>query len=245
LDHDDVLQAVWPTIQAMAQAGNLEVRSCEVTERKLYVKCSFPQVRAEVKSVGEEVEAGFCLGNSETGDGSVVVNPFITVLSCTNGMVRSKQGIRKYHVGRRTELTGDAASELYRPETVEADNKALLMKVGDVVAACADEEKFRGIVAEMDRAAGVEIQGDPQDVVELVGKRFSLTETERRSTLTELIRYNDTYGRQSLFSVAQAVTRMAHDESGILDYDRATDLETVGSVILTMPKRELEPVVVR
>ena len=82
--------------------------SCEVTENRLYVKAVTDRLQREVKSrrVGDVVEAGVMISNSEVGLGSVLVTPFAHFLVCLNGMTR-EGGKRWNHLGRRADEKDD------------------------------------------------------------------------------------------------------------------------------------------
>jgi hypothetical protein len=151
LDNWDLLSAVLPTIQDKA----LVIRSCEITETKLYLKATLPSLQMDVK-VGDTVEAGVVISNSEVGDGSVQVKPLIYRLVCNNGMI-SQASIRKYHIGSRLGNGSKNIEHLLTDETREADDKAFWMKVRDVVTASFDETFFNEQVQKLQVAAGLAI----------------------------------------------------------------------------------------
>lgn len=102
LDNRDVLAGA---IQALEAAGHrvgadrsVVVRSIDVDYDRLFMKASFPLTRRDWR-VGEPVEIGFVLKNSEVGDGALVVRPLLHFLVCLNGMVAAKAGpaLRKVH----------------------------------------------------------------------------------------------------------------------------------------------------
>ena len=66
LDNLELCAAVLPVIQEMNGAS---IESCEVTPTHLYLKVVNRRVKAEVK-VGDVVQAGFVVSNSEVGLGS-------------------------------------------------------------------------------------------------------------------------------------------------------------------------------
>ena len=65
----------------------------------------------------------------------------------------------------------------------------------------------------------------------MTAKKFGLTEAERGSVLTHLIRGGDL----SQYGLVNAVTRAAEDAD---DYDRATAFETLGGRIVELPRAE-------
>ena len=69
------------------------------------------------------------------------------------------------------------------------------------------------------------------DVVEVVQKKFQLTDGERSGVLTNLIKNADL----SRYGLLNAVTQMAQT---VPSYDRSTDLERLGGQILELPKHD-------
>ncbi len=79
--------------------NNIKVRSCSITDIRMSIQISFPMITADVK-VGDPVEWGIMLTNSEVGAASVDVQEFIWWLRCKNG-ARWQSLFRKYHAGKR------------------------------------------------------------------------------------------------------------------------------------------------
>ncbi len=90
IDNVEVATAVLPLFAGVQGA---EVKSCEVTETKLYLK--IVNERMEAKCVGDTVQAGVLISNSEVGMGSVAVFPFVYTLACKNGLIVNSLGERK------------------------------------------------------------------------------------------------------------------------------------------------------
>ena len=222
IDNFEVASAVLPIISGMDGAS---VESCELTESRMYLKVVNPRVTAEVKK-GDIVQAGIIISNSEVGMGSVNVSPLVYRLVCSNGMIAQDGAVRKYHVGRASE--GGEDFSIYRNETIEADDKAFLMKLEDSVKAAVNQARFAAIVDKMREAteATMEAKVVPQ-VVELASKEYGITEAEGKGILGHLIAGGDL----SLYGLANAVTRQAQD---VESYDRSTELEATGYKIITM-----------
>ena len=222
IDNFEVASAVLPIISGMDGAS---VESCELTDSRMYLKVVDPRVTAEVKK-GDIVQAGIIISNSEVGMGSVNVSPLVYRLVCSNGMIAQDGAVRKYHVGRANE--GGEDFSIYRSETIEADDKAFLMKLEDSVKAAVDQARFAAIVDKMREAteATMEAKIVPQ-VVELASKEYGITEAEGKGILGHLIAGGDL----SLYGLANAVTRQAQD---VESYDRSTELEATGYKIITM-----------
>lgn len=223
IDNFEVAQTVLPIIGNMPGAT---VESCELTDSRLYIKVVDPRVTAEIVK-GDVVQAGVVITNSEVGLGSVNVSPLIFRLVCSNGMIAQDAGIRKYHVGRINEQGGDNF-EIFRDETIEADDKAFLMKLEDTVSAAVDQATFSKLVDKLRETTESKIEASalPQ-VVELTAKEHNISQEEGKGILGHLIEGGDL----SLYGLANAVTRHAHD---VDSYDRSTELEAVGYKIITM-----------
>lgn len=233
LDNLDLIEAVVPVLAEVA--GGLNVVSCEVTEKRLYLKALFPRIEAEV-GVGDVVQAGILISNSEVGSGALTIAPLLYRLICKNGMVAQDYGTRRNHVGKRIE-EDDAMAALYRDETVAADDKAFWMKVEDLVRATATEAVFQEIVRDCKELAALRIEAGPVEAVEKLGNRFDLNETERGGVLSALIEGADL----TAWGLLNSLTRYAQDDA--LDYDRATELEAMGGKVLALPRNDLRQLI--
>lgn len=225
IDNNHVAETVLPIL---LQTAGIEIVSAEVTERRLYIKAVTHSVRAEIKSkrVGDFVEAGVMIANSEVGLGAVQVTPFFHFLVCTNGMVRNKEGLRAAHVGTRLESDEHIAGVL-ADDTRATMDRAVLLKVRDVVAAAMDSARFMEAIGRMQQQTGEMMRGDPAKAIEILADDFALNNTERASVLRHLIEGGDL----SRYGLMNAVTRTAEDAEG---YDRATELETMGGRIVDL-----------
>lgn len=228
IDNFEVSEAILPIL---ADFPDMRIESCELTETRMYLKAIFPRIQTEVAR-GDVVQAGIVISNSEIGLGAVKVEPLIYRLVCTNGMIAADHAVRKYHVGRNTDgAEGAAAFEVYRDETLQADDRALMLKLQDVVKAAADQARFESIVAKMRETTTQQITGNPVAAVEVLATRFTLNEVEKGSVLNHLIRGGDL----SRFGMLNAVTRAAQD---VPDYDRATEFERFGGEVLELPAND-------
>ena len=224
LDNLELCAAVLPVIREMNGA---QVESCEVTPTHLYIKVVNRRVKAEVK-VGDVVQAGFVVSNSEVGLGSLRVEPLVFRLVCKNGLICKDLVQKKYHVGRQVNASDDSAYELYSDATLAQDDKAFFMKVQDVVRAAVDEAKFVLTVDKLREATQIPLKHDPVKAVELLADKFQLTENERGDILRQLFMGADN-SRYGLVNAVTAASKIAKS------YERATDLERIGGEILSLP----------
>ena len=221
IDNLEIASAVLPLF---AGQEGMEVMSCEVTENRLYLK--IVNHRLEMACVGDRVQAGVLISNSEVGLGAVSVQPLVYTLACTNGMVVSSLGERKTHVGRAAKAMEDSFF-LYSDETKEAEDKAFMLKLRDTTLAAIEEARFAQIVGKLEESNNARITGRVQDVIELTGKAFDLNQPEQDSIINYLIQG----GNLSLYGLSNAITRASQD---VESYDRATTLEGIGWQVATM-----------
>lgn len=224
IDNFEIAMSVLPVIGEMKDA---RVDSCELTESRMYIKVVNPRLQADVKP-GDTVQAGILISNSEVGHGAVSVQPLVYRLVCSNGMVVNDLGQRRYHVGRANQ---GEDTELFRDETLQADDKAFMMKIQDTVRAAVDEAKFGKVIDKMREATEAGIEAPVADVVELAANKWSLNKSEQDGVLQHLIKGGDL----SLFGLSSAVTRTAQD---VESYDRSTELEGLGWNILNISRSE-------
>jgi hypothetical protein len=225
LDNFDLAECVLPAILQ----NNCRVESSALTERRLYIKAVTERLQADIK-VGDTVQAGIVISNSEIGLGSIKVEPMIYRLVCSNGMISADHSMRKYHVGRNAG-EGSLAEEFFKDATRRADDKAFWMKVRDVVEGSFREDVFNRLVDGMRDATQKQITGDPVKVVEVAQKHFGFTDSERGGILTHLIKGGDL----SQYGLLNAVTRASQD---VPDYDRATELERAGGQVIELSSKD-------
>jgi hypothetical protein len=241
LDHYELLEAALPSLQS----ANLEIVSCDVDERRMYVKAVDRAIQRHIpngfrmgdgshqffKVPSGEVIPAIQISNSEIGYGSLSVVGGSLDQGCTNLMWQFKErGLRKNHVGARL----DVGEELYKVlsnEARSATDKAIWLQFRDAVKAAISEEGFDALVQSLVEAATERLEGDPVKIVEVTAKRFALSDGTRTSVLRHLIEGGDL----SKFGLANAVTSAANDAEF---YELATDLETVGGKIIELPKAE-------
>lgn len=231
LDNLELCASVLPVINEMKGAS---IESCEVTESHLYLKIINKKLKAEV-AVGDAVQAGFVVSNSEIGLGSLKVEPLVYRLVCKNGLICKDYGQKKYHVGRQVEAETEAAYELYSDETLKADDKAFFMKVQDIVRCAVDESRFLMTVDKMREAMRMPLIHDPVQEVELLANSYQLNQSERGNVLRSLFMGRD-LTRYGLVNAVTDASKLA------ITYERATEMERIGGEILMAPidKRAIE-----
>jgi hypothetical protein len=221
IDNDAIAEVA---LEVLSDLKGVEIVSSNVTDRHLYIQFVVPMITGEVK-VGDPVQAGGIISNSEVGLGSVSVAGLIWRLICLNGM-KTQDAFRRNHVGRQVE-----EGELeWSDDTKKSDDATVLLKVRDMVKAVVDETRFKTQLAKLQGLTVPKITGDPAKAVEVLSQKIDATETEKGSILRKLIEGGDL----SAWGCINAVTALAHDA----DYDRAVELEAAGGKLVEIKDAE-------
>lgn len=222
IENEMIAEAALPVLYDLP---GVQIPSCEVTDRRLYIHFVVPMIEGEVKK-GDIVQAGGIISNSEVGLGSVSVAGLIWRLVCLNGM-KTADAFRRNHVGREV----DEGELDWADDTRRADDQTVLLKVRDMVRAVVDQTRFRAQLAKMQGLTDARVTGDPLQTVELVSEKIGATEGEKSSILRALIEGADL----SAWGVVNAVTGLAHKATS---YDRAVELEAAGGALVDLAPTE-------
>jgi hypothetical protein len=233
MDNAELLEAALPTIVDLG----VEVVSCEVTEKRFYLKVVDKSIKADLP-LGVELGQGHArfdtlspalvLSNSEVGFGALACQTSIWTHGCTNLMVVSERSARKYHIGGRHEL-GDDVFQMLSDTSRKLTDAALWSSIKDVVKAAFERAKFDATVEKLKQTTQNRIEGDVVKVVEVTAKKYGLNDTERSSILTHLIKGGDL----TQYGLHGAITRTAED---LPNYDRASEFESLGGKIIELNK---------
>lgn len=241
LDNHDFASAALPVLLQR----KLEIMSCEITERKLYIKAVDTKLFRDVP-VGYKFGDGshkiydtcapvVILSNSEVGFGRLVIETGVYTQACTNTALWAGGGMKKTHVGAKHRLLdGMDVNELDSILSNEAKRKsmeALWLQARDVIAAAFDQDLIGKRLEKLAATAEKKITGKVEKVIEVVREKFTLTENEGESILKHLIEG----GSLSQYGLHAAVTRSAQDNES---YDRATELEYLGGKIIELPAND-------
>ncbi len=229
LDHVDLAEHILPILQRLPDA---RFESVELTETRMYLKVVTPRVEAEL-APGDIAQAGVVVTNSEVGCGTLSVQPLLFRLICKNGLIAPDTALRKTHLGRAVSV--DDSGVIYKDDTVEAEDKALFLKVRDVVEAAVSEATFKLIADKFRRTKAIKLIGDPVKSIEVLAQRWPLSNEERRGVLRSLIETGDLTG----FGLVNAVTHYSQD---VENYDRATELEALGGRLVELPAKDWKEV---
>lgn len=234
LENEDLAEAILPIVLDMG----LEVVSCDVTDKNLYIKAVDQKINRDIPKgarmgdgshhVFDTCAPALSIRNSEVGHGALVVESGMLTRACTNLVWFAQSGMKRRHVGARHELvSSDAIAELLSDETKRLTDRAIWSQVRDVVKGAFNEVVFDAQIDKIKGTTTQRIEGDPVEVVQFAAKRFGLTEGEGKSVLRHLIEG----GGLTRYGLFNAVTRTAEDSDS---YDRATDLERLGGTIIDL-----------
>lgn len=233
LENSDLAEAVLPVLLNL----DIEVISCEITERRLYIKAVDRAINRDIPTgknrmgdgshvIFDTVSPAIVISNSEVGSGALSVETAVWTRACTNLAIFAQRSLRKYHVGGRHQIA-DNLVHLLSDHTRKLTDQAVWAQVGDVVRGAFDEAKFDASLDEMRGMEQQRIEGDPVKVIDLAAKTLDIRELEKPSILRHLIEGGD-LSRYGLFN---AITRTAED---LPDYDRATDFERMGGKLIEL-----------
>ncbi|KQW93223.1 hypothetical protein ASC94_11145 [Massilia sp. Root418] len=230
LDNFDLAKSIVPVLQQLPGA---RFESVELTARKLYIKVVSSKIQCEV-APGDVVQAGVIVSNSEIGCGTLRVEPLLFRLVCSNGLIMADRAMRKNHAGRNL-VSDDDEVLVYQDDTLEADDKAIFLKVRDLVQTAVSDVTFELISEKMRKTMGIKLVGNPVKAVELLANRYALNEAECAGVLRHLFGERELTG----YSLVNAVTGYSQE---VDDYDRATEFEELGGKLLALSAAEWRPI---
>lgn len=244
IDNWDLLNAIVPTMQADYGMPLVPV-STEITETRMYLKFVAPHTERDLKTllkpgthtfVNEPIRSGFIIQNSEVGAGAISVFPYTEILRCTNGAIVTDFGTKKYHSGKRQGGDDDLDIEkILSDETKATEDRALFLKVKDIIRACLDDNKVLDIYRKVAETREVKIEAAPEVAIERMRSKFNLSEDEGQGMLRTLI---DSGMGLNGYGLYNALTEVAKGQLADISYDRATELEAMAGKLISLPASE-------
>ena len=211
-DNVNLLEAALP--QLMDNPAAFQVVNADVTDKRLYLRFKSLVQTGTGAALNDLMANGIGLQNSEVGAGSVSVYQIAWTLACLNGM-QTQNKTRSSHItsARDTDAWG-----LLSDQAKDADNRALELKIRDLVGAYSSRDAFDQVIEQMKQAAADVIDGvavEKTAVVESLGRVMQLTKKETSSVLDGLL---DTIGQAgyetgnplSRATLVNAVTAVSH-----------------------------------
>jgi hypothetical protein len=234
-DNNDMLQTVLPSI--MENDSQLQVVQANISDSKLYMRFKSLVHTGAGANVADVMANGCGFSNSETGQGSVSAYQLFWTLACLNGM-QTENKTRSSHI---TSARDSDDWGLLSGEAQEADNRALNLKLRDLVSAYSSREMFDQVLDKMKAAAADVIEGEYSvaDTVNNLGTVMRLTKKETSNVLDGLMSTIGQAGYEndrplSRATLINAVTAVANTS----DIDHADDWQRRGGQLLNMNARD-------
>ena len=212
----DVLLATLAGIRASGRS--VEIRSCDLTENRMYVTVACPEVAAMAPALlgnyrspysgnrGADnplVFAGFVFQNSETGSGRYRLTPRIEVQICTNGVTITRDAASEVHLGGKL----DAGPVRWSADTTRRATELITAKTRDAVGGFLDQGYLERQLAEITAQAGVPVT-DATGTIEQVSAELHYTKAQADAILEDFLAGGD----RSAGGVLHAVTSAAQRE---------------------------------
>ena len=240
-DNVNLLNSALP--QLMESPAQFQVVNATVTDKRLYLRLKSLVHTGEGAGVGDIMANGIGLQNSEVGAGSVSVYQIAWTLACLNGM-QTQNKTRSSHItsGRDADDWG-----LLSDQAKDADNRALELKIRDLVGVYSSRDSFDAVLESMKAAAAdvIDADADKAAVVENLGAVMKLTKKETGDVLNGLL---DTIGQAgyerekplSRATLINAVTAVSHKA----DADDVDLWQQRGGALLSMRPADWQRVAV-
>ena len=225
----DNLDLLGPFIRGISSwlPDRVAVDYADVDEEGMAVAITFPealhgagttrQLPGGTVAVNDEYQAGFVLRNNECGEGGMEIVPRVWRVICSNGLLVEDMKFRRVHLGAN--LTG-AMRDVMQQAVYEAIQHAL-DAMPRIVTALHEAQKEREL--------------NPIGRLGSIARHHDLDDNTRQ----HLFRTFAQEPEQSRFGVVQAITAAGRDQPVATDQQR---LESLGGLVLQMPKREYERV---
>lgn len=237
IDNIDVLTA---SLSGAKAAGiQLEVKKCDLTERKMYILLDAPSLQVWAgellsgyrdprggKTDKPYIQGGLLISNSETGGGAFTIVPRFTVLICLNGMTISVDAMRSVHLGGKLDQGVIIAGQ----DTLSKELELVTLRTRDAVKTFLDVDYMKSVVRRLTEKAGKVIHGPKDEHVKTVCKKLKFSEETTQGVLDHFIRG----GQMTSGGVMQAVTSYAQD---VMDADLSHELESKAELVLETSAR--------
>ena len=252
IDNDEVIEQVLPPIVKGDVPSQL--LSSNVSENAMHIKVLFtgdnlaqdigelprPQNHAGGQANGETrdiIRPGAIISNSETGHGRLRIDGFFYRDYCLNGCVYGTEEIFSYkrnHIGGK--LEGDSSFRVFSDETKRKQNELIIAEITDAMDALTNVENVQAMGNKMRSLRNGEEVRDAFAAVDQLAKEVDIRDGEKQDIISNLLSDGDF----SQWGMVNAVTKVANTEA--VDYERACELETIGSQIIDLRQNQWERV---
>jgi hypothetical protein len=227
VDNLDVLMASLEGVRDAGVAAN--VQSCDLTDRKMYVRVVAPEVTALAPTLlagyrspydtgtpdgsPPVVFGGFEISNSETGGGAFTITPRLVVQICNNGLTMTRDAIRKVHVGGRL----DEGVVRWSDDTQRRSLELVQAQTRDAVATFLDVGYMTSVLDRIEADAGRPVR-KADELVRTIGKQLRFSDAAVDGMLDHFI----SGGQMTAGGILNAVTSYAQ---AVDDADVAHEIE--------------------
>jgi len=226
LDNIEIATKLLPEFDRLDE--EVVFHNASISDERFYLRAVFPRMTKEVK-VGDAVQWGVQIKNSEVGAAQFSIDSFVNRLVCINGMVVAKV-MSARHVGKRL---GDHLSD----EAIRADDKAFWLAARDELRNALSETQFETVVQTLRTTTeGAKIEA-PIAATERLASAFSLSDGEKEAVLTSLAANGDF----TRWGALNAITAAAQT---VESFDRRVEMEEIGWSLATTSTREWERIAV-
>lgn len=229
IDNHEVLVEA---LSSLKETGlKVDIVNAELSDTRMYLKVVCPEVEVEAKEMlkqyrlsierGANVVSGFTLSNSEIGAGAFSIMPRAVVLACQNGLVVTKDQLKSIHLGSKMDELGFNQNK----DVMQANLRLIREQVKHAVKVFLSEQYLKKTIDAYTALGEPKIEAPVQNVIEVVGKKYNITEERRANILKYFIEGGDT----RRFGISSALTRECQD---LTDADSKHESEVAGYEVL-------------
>jgi hypothetical protein len=222
IDNIEIAKKLLPEFERLDTP--VEFHQASVTDERFYLRAVFPRMEREVK-LGDAVQWGVQIKNSEVGAGQFAIDSFVNRLVCTNGMVVAKV-MSQRHVGKRMD-------DILSDEAIQADDRAFWLAARDMLRAAISEVEFETVVQSLRETTDGAVITAPIAATERLAKTYSLSDGEKENVLLNLAAGGD-------FTKWGALNAITAAAKSVEAFDRRVELEELGWSLATASTREWE-----
>ena len=197
-----------------------QIKQCGVTDLAMHIEAVYPMISAEV-AVGDEVALAVKIRTSEVAAGALSVGIGVDRLVCSNIMWVPEYSERVIHLGSKQENLVEVLTE----RTIRMEDRLVMAKMRDLVAAMANHEKFAKLVSTLKEAASAGL-ADPVAASVLLGSNVGLSDGELHAVQGQLMSAEN---QATMWGLANALTATARE----MDFERKAELETAAGKLMT------------
>jgi len=207
------------TLTHLQETQNIqfETKEIAITDQHIFLKFTSNNGFMMNEKTKDIWYPGVMIRNSEVGASMFKVDVYTWRQWCKNGAILTN-GISKVHMGKRIEGNGEIR---FSEMTEQLQTAAFLSGMTDVIKQIFVPENMAALLNRIKAGQEVPIE-NPERAVEIVSKRFKLSDFETKSMI-------ERFQTKSQYGVGNSVTELGRDTT---NENRQIELETIGGEIL-------------